>query len=53
MTYRIEYLNDHGDWILSEWISGAKKADMAAEERHDSGYSVRVILEGKIVRTID
>lgn len=47
--YRVEYLNDNGDWIFHGNYSNEDNADRNAEQKQARGYQTRIIHQGKIV----
>jgi hypothetical protein len=49
MTYRVEYLNDHGDWIKKSWHRNKEHAVIVAQVCEQSGKKARIIHEGKII----
>ena len=49
MRYRVEYLNDHGDWIVSSRHQNQSSAIVNAEVKAQAGRSVRIVHDGKIV----
>jgi hypothetical protein len=44
--YRIEYKNDHGDWILRGEYSSREKAEQMAMLAELEGYEVRIETNG-------
>jgi hypothetical protein len=48
--FKVEFLNDRGDWIHSSFHKNQENADISAEEMEDKGYQTRVLYCGKIVR---
>jgi len=52
MQYRVEYLNDNGDWIKYSLHSNKDNAIINAEVRARQ-YTARVVFEGKIIAMIE
>lgn len=51
--YRVEMLNDHHDWVLRSSHKTWKAAETAAEKVSESGYTARIISNGRILRYIE
>ena len=49
-TYKVEYLNDRGDWILKSWHKNRDNAVIVADVCEDAGRKTRIIHDGKIIR---
>jgi hypothetical protein len=49
--FKVEYLNDHGDWVLKSWHKGEDKAEIVASVCQEAGYKTRIVHEGKIIRS--
>jgi hypothetical protein len=47
--YKVEWLNPQGDWILNSWHKNKENAEANAQVRAKSGYTSRIIHEGKII----
>jgi hypothetical protein len=48
--YKLEYLNDNGDWIHGGFYKNKENAVFNAEVKERGGYKTRVIYQGQIVR---
>jgi len=48
--HKIEWLNDHGDWINGGWHKNLDHAQIIAEVKEQSGFDTRIIFEGQVVR---
>jgi hypothetical protein len=50
-VYKVEYLNEFGDWIYSSWHKNKDHAIVNAEVKSSSGFRSRIIHHGQIIET--
>ena len=48
--YKLEYLNDQGDWIFHGNYKNEDNAALNAEQKQARGYRTRITNQGKVVR---
>lgn len=51
--YKVEYLNEFGEWIYSSWHKNKDHAFINAEVKRNSGFKSRIIHAGQIIELLE